>query len=306
MSITSPTGLPFPVPSDVIERLTGIFSNCNDRVTGVLSRIPTIHEDALDQQLIGHLTQLGPVSTPTSGWIISIETHFLGGGRHFDRWEIADIGVLITFRRGRQVLLSKVALLQSKRLFPKGNTHDANYEESRFRWGFGRLLQGYIPLRGQTDFTFTRLSRYESLDLTGAQATRISAYEGEFRIPVHYLLYNPVALPWSRALPATPPEPALPATEIGCRVLRAASLNVLQSASVTKPSFEEVASLSAPHAVAAFAAGWRLEDFMVSLLLQCHEGRVLGPSFDEAMELLFYRRSYPIAAAFAVNLEMPE
>lgn len=306
MSATSLTGLPFPVPPDVIERLTRIFSDCNDQVTHVLSRIPTVHEEGLDQQLITYLTQLGPVSTPTSGWIISIETHFLGGGRHFDRWEIADIGVIISMRRGKEVVWSKAALLQSKRLFPKGTAYDEDSAESRFRWGFGRLLQGYIPLRGQTDFVFTRQSRYESLDLSGPQANRIGVYEEEFRIPVHYLLYNPVAIPWSRALPATPPEPTLPVTEIGCRVLRAASLNILHAANVTKPSYEEVASLSAPHGFAGFFAGWRLEDFIVSLVLQCHEGRVLGPSFDDAVELLFYRRNYPIAAAFAVNLEMPD
>lgn len=306
MSVTSPTGLPFPVPSDVLERLTHIFGDCNDKVTGVLSRIPTVHEEALDQQLIGFLAQLGPISTPTSGWMISIETHFLGGGRHFKRWEIADIGVIISFRRGAQVIWSKAALLQSKRLFPTGSTYEADDERARFQWGFGRLLQGYIPLGGQTDFVFTRESRYESLDLNGAQANRISAYEGEFRIPVHYLLYNPVVIPWSRALPATPPEPVLPTTEIGCRVLRASTLNVLQVARVTKPSYDEIASLDAPHSFAPFAAGWRLEDFVVTLVLGCHEGRILEPSFDEAMELLFYRRNYPIAAAFAVNLDMPE
>lgn len=306
MSMTRPTGLPFPVPSDVLERLTRIFGDCNDKVAGALSRVPTVHEETLDQQLIGFLSQLGPLSTPSSGWIINIETHFLGGGRHFERWEIADIGVIISFRRGTQVIWSKAALLQSKRLFPAGRTYEADDERSIFQWGFGRLLQGYIPLRGQTDFVFTRESRYESLDLKGAQASRISAYEGEFRIPVHYLLYNPVVIPWSRALPATPPEPVLPTTEIGCRVLRASTLNVLQPAKVTKPSFNEVASLEAPNSFAPFAAGWRLEDFVVTLVLQCHEGRVLGPSFDEAMELLFYRRNYPIAAAFAVNLDVPE
>jgi len=59
-----------------------------------------------------------------------------------------------------------------------------------------------------------------------------------------------------------------------------------------------------PHQYAPFLAGWRLEDFVVTLLIGCHEGKVLRESLDSAMELLFYRRTGPIAAAFAVNIEM--
>ena len=63
-----------------------------------------------------------PVTT-SSGWTVNIATHFLVRGRHFAewpgqrRWEIADIGVRILFRRGGTLLRSKVALLQSKRLY---------------------------------------------------------------------------------------------------------------------------------------------------------------------------------------------
>ena len=33
-------------------------------------------------------------------WSVRIDTHFLGGRRHFRSWEIADIGVLVYLRDG--------------------------------------------------------------------------------------------------------------------------------------------------------------------------------------------------------------
>jgi hypothetical protein len=54
----------------------------------------------------------------SSGWLVRLETHFLGGGRYWGRWEIADIGVLVVFRRAAVVQQTKIALLQSKRLYP--------------------------------------------------------------------------------------------------------------------------------------------------------------------------------------------
>jgi hypothetical protein len=63
--------------------------------------------------------------TLTSGWTVRIATHYLGGGRHYGewngwerRWEVADIGVLVMFREAGKLRRTKVALLQSKRLYP--------------------------------------------------------------------------------------------------------------------------------------------------------------------------------------------
>jgi hypothetical protein len=298
-------GLPVSIPPDVLDLLLGIFADCNQKVAATLSRIPTTREEALDQQFIAHLSTIGPVSMPTSGWVVNVETHFLGGGHHYGKWEIADIGILLIMRRGNKVVWSKAAVLQSKRLFPDGAIYDAAREWKEFRWGFGRLHSGYTPTRSRT-FEFTDESRYQSLNVGGEQAERIDAYEAEFNIPVHYLLYNPLVLPWARSIPVTPPEPALPDNDIGSRVLRSRTLLALRASGVSVPSYKEVAALSAPHALASFMAGWRLEDFVVSLLLGCHEGRLLDDSVDQPMEYLFNRRNNPIAAAFSVNLELPE
>jgi hypothetical protein len=82
-----------------------------------------------------------------SGWVVQVSTHYLGGGRHVSdwpplprRWEIADIGILVLFRQRGRLIRSKVALLQSKRLYPDELEWD---EDSPLDYmiGFGRLMQ---------------------------------------------------------------------------------------------------------------------------------------------------------------------
>ena len=82
MASLTPTGPPVQVPQDVLDVLRRVFGGCNDEVSGTLSRVPTTHEEALDQIFISYLDRTAPVSTPHSGWIIDVQTHFLGGGHH--------------------------------------------------------------------------------------------------------------------------------------------------------------------------------------------------------------------------------
>ena len=304
MASTNPTGVPVTIPQDVLDMLRRIFGAGNAEVSNMLSRQPMSREDHLDQALITYLDKQSPEVAPHSGWIVDCETHFLGNGRHFGVWEIADIGVLIILRRGDTVVWSKVAVLQSKRLFPLGSVHDEDAERARFRWGFGRLHGSYDVSAVRRTYNFTEESTYASLDLYADQARRIDAYQGEMTIPVHYLLYNPLQLPWSRTLPVAGPAP-LGSNDVGCRIVRARQMFTLRNV-VAVPRYSDLRDISAPHAHAPFLAGWRLEDFIVALLLGCHEGKVLDASLDNAMELLFYRRTGPISAAFAVNIWIAE
>ena len=261
-------------------------------------------EDHLDQALITYLDGQSPEVAPHSGWIINCETYFIGSGRHFKLWEIADIGVLVNLRQGNTVVWSKVALLQSKRLFPLGIEHDGDAERARFQRGYGRLRGSYDSSASLRTYDFTEKSRYASLDRTSNQSQRIDAYEGEMTIPVHYLLYNPLEIPWSRTLPIAGPT-KLPENIVGCRIVRARQIITL-CATTNVPTYADVSTIESPHEYASFSAGWRLEDFVVSLLLGCHEGRVLNETLDDAMELLFYRRTGPIAAAFAINIHIAD
>src|SRR5690348_9834523 len=111
---------PPDVPNDVIDWVREVFRGCNDRITRKLSRVPNCPEPSLDTTFIEHLTQYGSPRALESGWTVRIDTHFLGGLRHFARsWEIADIGILIHFRHNGKSVRSKAAALQSKRLYPK-------------------------------------------------------------------------------------------------------------------------------------------------------------------------------------------
>src|SRR4051812_11146131 len=98
------------IPEDVIAWLRGVFAACNGRITAKLSSNPNISEESLDQTWVEHLSHYSvPIELP-SGWLIRIETHYLGGMRHFGNFEVADIGLLYFLRRGGEIVRSKVAL----------------------------------------------------------------------------------------------------------------------------------------------------------------------------------------------------
>lgn len=45
---------PVPIPADVQGWLLGVFGSCNDRVSRVLTDVPTTHETPLDLTFIQH------------------------------------------------------------------------------------------------------------------------------------------------------------------------------------------------------------------------------------------------------------
>jgi len=112
------------MPDDVRAWVRGVFRACSVETAVALSRMPNRHEVALDLAFIAKAADYAaPVRFP-SDWVVRIDTHFLGGRRHFYHWEIADIGLPILFRRGGTLVKTKVALLQSKRLDPIEREYD--------------------------------------------------------------------------------------------------------------------------------------------------------------------------------------
>ena len=92
--------MPDTIPEDVIEFTRGVFETANVRATTALARQPAAHEEMLDFQVFAALDEVGPCILG-SGIAIDIDTHWLGGRRHYGgRWEIADIGIVIVLRRG--------------------------------------------------------------------------------------------------------------------------------------------------------------------------------------------------------------
>ncbi len=271
-----------------------------------LARVPNCSEPSLDLTFIEHLTRYAAPRVVAPGWIVKLDVHFLGGLRHFYRWEIADIGVLVFAKQGAQVVGRKVALLQSKRLYPQSHAV-IEEEQVDYQIGFANLLPNGPSAQSIATphkFKFTDASMYKALQFEDEQFKAIRDYETQKHIPVHYLLYNPWVVPATYSVP-TPESFALgPRGNGGCRVVRSKDLRSAMAGKKkgTSPTFAEIAGLCG--SAAAHLHGWRLEYFVADLLMHCKEGHAFT-SMTQDIESLFYRRSGPIAAAMSITIEGP-
>lgn len=295
------------LPNDVLRYVSQVFRHCNRRIGTKIAAVPNVAEPSLDMTFVEHLTQYSSPVVMSSDWIVRIDTHYLGGLRHFYRWEIADIGILIFFRRAGRVVRRKVALLQSKRLYPKNS--DVNEETAAdYRIGFARLAtdDSVAPLGLRRQFNFDEDSRYSALKVDDEQYSAIQEYEDSKNIPVYYLFYNPWHIPSTYTLPLMAPPALKGAGNGGCRVVPSRIL--AHALSGQPPGFSprlfDVSGVLPGGARHHY--GWKLEHFVAQLLLRCKEGRVFAGSQDEDIQSLFFRRSGPIAAAISVSVEMPE
>lgn len=307
---------PIPFPLDVQTWLRDTFQSCNAHVAAAVSRVPTIHETSLDMTFIDHFaTMAAPVQFP-SGWVVEISTHYLGGGRHFAgwpgrRWEIADIGFLVLFRQRGKLIRSKVALLQSKRLYPD----ELEWDEDNpldYMIGFGRLFRqddDWSQVTAPRPFSFTAQSRYKALMSGVPQYKAIEQYESAREIPVYYLLYHPLRLPHTVVLPLTNGQAGLMGPcEVGCRVVPARQLRaVVDNQPIGhSPAYDELQrGLAAPFTAIEHRVGWRLEHFIVDLLLECEAGYIANSPQDGGLNYIFNRRTGPISAALALTIDAP-
>jgi len=166
-------------------------------------KMPSTHEASLDLAFVSRAADFaGPIVFP-SEWIVRIDTHFLGGRRHFFNWEIADIGILIVFRQGGKVVKSKIALLQSKRLYPMEEEYEED-ERVDYEIGFARLFHGdehFGSITAPRVFSFGSESKYQALRVGDKQYVAVEGYEKEHSIPVYYMLYHPGYLPYKTEIP---------------------------------------------------------------------------------------------------------
>ena len=309
---------PVPIPADVAAWLLAAFGTCNRRVATVVSNAPTTHEVPLDMTFIQSFLDISAPHRFDSGWTVQISTHYLGGGRHwaeFDdwprKWEIADIGLLVLFRQGGKLLRSKVALLQSKRLY----ADELDWDEDSpidYMSGFSRLYQPeetWSQVLQPRQFSFADSSRYQALRIGDHQYGAIRGYEEQRHIPVYYLLYNPLQIPSTTLVPLTPGrDPIDDACTVGCRVVPARDLRQVRHGGQdgSSPTYGELASsITSPFEKAPSQAGWRLEEFVVNLLLECDTGYIAEGPNDNGLNYIFNRRSGPISAALAVTLDAP-
>lgn len=292
-------------PAAVHKYVGKIFGDANRRVSEKIARVPNCAEPSLDLTLVEHLTQCAGPRVVAPGWAVRVDVHYLGGLRHFRNWEIADIGLLVFAKFRNNVTAQKVAVLQSKRLYPDHQNIVEETEED-YRIGFGGLLPAGPALPSialNQTFNFSTQSSYRALRVDDDQYKAIAAYEAQYALPVHYLFYNPWSVPITYSFPLTSQPRLGRRGNGGCRVIPSKLLRgaLAGKSKLYSPSFGDLKmtiSKSRSH-----AHGWRLEHFMSNLLLKCKEGKVFDSPNEDSMFALFNRRSGPIAAAVAVTVE---
>jgi hypothetical protein len=291
------------IPSDVIEYIRETFELADRRATNKLDRMPTTHEEWLDFSLIDAISEASGPHITQSGVVVDIAVHFVGGGVHWKRWEIADLGFIVNFRRSSELIRTKVVLLQSKRLYPRESEFVEDAGVTVYG-GFGSLMQpSGIAAAGSRTFTFDEACRYKALQIGDRQWQSIAEYEEQYKIPVHYLLYHPHSIPHSEtAIPVCLPlkrNESKP--EVGSRVLRASVMHLLEKTLPRNyaPSYADVKGKVSN-------LGIQLPDFVADEVLKCREGYVVDDGLEnEGLRRVFSQRTAPIAAAIRVDIVLP-
>lgn len=292
------------IPADVLEKVRAIFAQCNLRTTECISMNPNTQEEWLDHIWISEAVQFSTPQILSSGWIVKVEAHFLGGMRHLDRWEIADIGMLVHLRLGPEERRSKVVLLQSKRLYPTAGTVREESASDYFT-GFARLADEEdesLSIAFATEYEFTTESCYKALRRGDSQTDRISQYEEKHGLRVYYQFYNPRDIPFTQVVPLAGYTPNEGDPGVGVRIVPAPIVRTaLKDSTVETLRVSDLQDLDGLP-----SGGWRLEDFVADEVLACREGTPYGSIRDEPMQALFNRRAGPIAAAIAITIEAPD
>lgn len=128
------------LPSDVIHWFRSAFAEANNAATSRLFNVPNIHEPALDDALIEALIPLSPPRLLSSGAVVEMNIHNIGGLRRFHHWETADISVIVFVYRNGNLLAQKIGLLQSKRLYP-ANRDVEDSDPVDFAYGMNKFLR---------------------------------------------------------------------------------------------------------------------------------------------------------------------
>lgn len=295
------------LPDDVKLTLNRIFSDCNRAVSRQISIFPNTHEETLDQLLVTHLAQMqGPIKFD-SGWIMRFDAHFIGGGRHYRTWEVADIGLMVVFRKKGKIVRSKLVFLQSKRLY--ANAMKFKPIDPYYRMGMGRLLvtdEEHQELIEKKTINFSGSCRYKAVKTDDDQYDAMEHFSHAHDVEIFYLFYNPVEIPWSVESPVeTLPE--INNNDVGCRVVPRDVLDrgLDKKGKNYSPSYSEVASITAGQLEGGDStAGWRLEYFVNELFIACKKGKIDdSPNFELLLNLM-NQKSSPISSAISISFDL--
>jgi hypothetical protein len=290
------------IPNDVIVWFRSAFAEANRVVTETLLNVPNAREPSLDDTFIQALIPLSAPTLMASGAIVRMDIHNIGGLRRVARWEIADIGIVVFIIRAGKIIARKVALLQAKRLYPKNLAVDEN-DPVGFMYGFNALLRkdpSPASMALVRRFEFNRNNLYAALTAGSQQQRLIEQFVRSSGNTVDYLLYNPPAVPSSVHYPVVSRHVLNQAPPLGCRVVSlAAMMEVLSKLDKGRaPSLRQIEN-------EAVDGGWRVEEWAADMLLTCKVGRPYDASEENVLLPIIERRTGPIGAAIAINIELP-
>lgn len=297
------------IPIEVINFVRSTFERANSKVSEALSRQPSLHEVMLDHIMITELAATPPTFFANSQAAVAIETHWLGGRWMHHRWEVADIATFVSLRQQGQLVLRKVALLQTKRLY----SHElagTELDHDDYMIGIGRLadrVDPQVPLTRQRRFRFDDQSLYQQLRSDSHQVAAINEYSDWRDIPVYYGLYNPVAMPYAALYPMASPASALGSNDVGLRIVHSDDVHSVLSAKSGSwsPTFKDL-TFTAPFDPADSRSihGWRVERFIADEVLQCRQGRLFEDTRDPNLRGLLYERGAPIASGIFITIDV--
>jgi hypothetical protein len=297
------------LPAEVTEFLLQLLSGCNRRISFQLSTFPNAHEESLDLMFISHFASMQGAIKFGSHWTLRIDAHYIGGGRHYRTWEVADIGLMAMYRKNGTLIGSKLAFLQSKKLY--ASPLKLKEYDPYFRMGMGRLLVTENEHRELVEtrvLKYSERSKYKALKLQGEQQNAMKAFSDLHRVPVHYLFYNPSVIPWEIC---TPVEllPDVPENKVGCRVVPKTLIDQILAGrpGTYSPCYKDVqGKFSKQFSENESEAGWRIEHFICDLFLRGNEGLLDDSPNFQLMTNILSQKSSPISSALSITFDYKE
>ena len=292
-----------PIPAAVIAHIRKAFAHVNDEVSKKISITPNIPEESLDIAFIEALSLFAGPTCINSDWAVKIATHFIGNIRHHRRYEIADIGIVVVFKRASLVIGRKLVLLQSKRLYPLSHQVE-ELEDFDYELGLGlitRFEKNEASIFSHVVYQFTEKSVYGAMTRGSNQCRAIAEHFEESNIPVHYMMYNPVVIPWRLSYPILPESIVIPRLKFGTRVISSSDVHNKLAALAPNAS-PSILDLSESRSGHDHKFGSSLEDFSEEVI-RCREGYIFSAPKDEGIRRLFSRKSGPIYCVIEVTIE---
>ncbi|MBW4541629.1 MAG: hypothetical protein KME43_21155 [Myxacorys chilensis ATA2-1-KO14] len=297
------------LPNDVKNFLKQLFWECNRKISFQLSTFPNAHEEALDLLFISHFAHMQGAIKFNSNWTLRIDAHFIGGGRHFRTWEVADIGLMAMFRKNGRITRSKLTFLQSKKLYASSLKYKP--QDPYFRAGLGRLLvteKEHRELVKTTLLKYSEASKYKALKLKSKQEEAMRVFSSHHNITLHYLLYNPSLIPWEIKIPVEG-WPTIDENKVGCRVISKPFLDAnFQDKEVNySPSYKDIKdAFNKNFSDQESGAGWTMETFICDLFIDGKEGLVAdSPNFQTMLGIMSQKTS-PISSALSITFDFEE